>query len=570
MLFSLLFSLLLLALPAAARPGGRSQPPMGLEPLLRRFAADDEALARFYELPFSAHARRRREAFLTEWDERLGGMDFARLSPDAQVDYLLLAGHLEHERARLVFRQAREAQMQSLLPFAPEIVALEERRQRLEPVDPEKAAETLARILQAVRESEAALQKALAEKAGPAAALALRSAGALRDLRERLGRWFAHYDGFQPLFSWWCRQPQADLAKELETYETRLREEAAGIRGKDDDPLVGDPIGRDALLADLRYERLAATPEELAAVAQREMAWCEEEMKKASRAMGRGEDWKAALEAVKAEHVPPGAQDELVVRQAREAIAFVEARDLVTIEPLCRETWRVDMLGREAQKTLPFAAYGGQKMLVAYPLESMDHATKRMSLRGNNIHFSRIVTPHELIPGHHLQGYMAERYRAYRRPFSTPFLVEGWALHWEMLLWDLGYPQTPQNRIGMLFWRMHRCARILVSLGFHLGTMTPAQMIDFLVERVGHERFTATSEVRRFIGEAYSPLYQCAYMIGGLQLRGLYQEQVVRRGGSPRSFHDAVLQENAIPIDLIAARLSARRLTRQAPPQTPP
>jgi hypothetical protein len=41
-----------------------------------------------------------------------------------------------------------------------------------------------------------------------------------------------------------------------------------------------------------------------------------------------------------------------------------------------------------------------------------------------------------------------------------------------MLLWDQGFNATPEDRVGALFWRMHRSARIIFSLGFHLGTMT--------------------------------------------------------------------------------------------------
>ena len=134
----------------------------------------------------------------------------------------------------------------------------------------------------------------------------------------------------------------------------------------------------------------------------------------------------------------------------------------------------------------------------------MKNDDKLMSMRGNNKAFTRIVVAHELIPGHHLQSFMSERNRSYRGTFHTPFFVEGWALYWELRLWDLGYGTTPQERIGMLFWRMHRCARIIVSLKFHLGEMKPQEMIDFLVDRVGHERFGATSEVRRFIGGLFA------------------------------------------------------------------
>jgi uncharacterized protein (DUF885 family) len=108
----------------------------------------------------------------------------------------------------------------------------------------------------------------------------------------------------------------------------------------------------------------------------------------------------------------------------------------------------------------------------------------------------------------------------------------------------------------MLFWRAHRCARILVSLGFHLGTMTTAQMIDLLVDRVGHERDSATAEVRRYVGGGYGPLYQCAYLIGGLQLRALHQDLVGGAKMTERTFHDAVLRQGSIPVEMIRAALT--------------
>ncbi len=118
----------------------------------------------------------------------------------------------------------------------------------------------------------------------------------------------------------------------------------------------------------------------------------------------------------------------------------------------------------------------------------------------------------------------------------------------------------------MLFWRMHRCARIIVSLNYHLGKMKPQEMIDYLVDKVGHERFTATSEVRRFIGGGYSPLYQCAYMIGGLQLRALYKDLVGSGKMTPKAFHDAVLHQGAIPIEMIRAALTNAPLTKDWTP----
>jgi uncharacterized protein (DUF885 family) len=225
------------------------------------------------------------------------------------------------------------------------------------------------------------------------------------------------------------------------------------------------------------------------------------------------------------------------------------------------------MLSPEAQKNLPYAAYSGPNMMVAYARDDMKHEDKMMSMRGNNPHFMHIVTPHELIPGHHLQRFMAERHRPYRLMFSTPFHVEGWALYWELTLWDRNYGETPEDRVGMLFWRMHRAARIIVSLKFHLGQMTPKEMVEFIVDRVGHERLGATGEVRRFIGGGYAPLYQCGYMIGGLQLRALQREVVSSGRMTEKQFNDAVLTCGPIPIELVRATLLNIPLRRDQKPE---
>jgi len=185
-----------------------------------------------------------------------------------------------------------------------------------------------------------------------------------------------------------------------------------------------------------------------------------------------------------------------------------------------------------------------------------------MSMRGNNVPFCRATVHHEVIPGHHLQGFMAERYRSYRRAFRTAFLVEGWPLYWELTLYDLGFDKTPEQKIGALFWRMHRCARIIFSLNFHLEKMTPQECIELLVNRVGHERDNATAEVRRSFDGSYGPLYQIAYLIGGLQQYAMHKELVDSGKMTNRAFNDALLKENRIPIEMLRAAIINQKLTR--------
>src|SRR5262249_15148880 len=125
-------------------------------------------------------------------------------------------------------------------------------------------------------------------------------------------------------------------------------------RPKDSDEIVGRPIGRDALLAALAAEMIPYTPEQLVEMANREYAWCEGEMNKASRERGCGDDWKKALEKVKTLHVAPGGQPKVIRDLALEAIDYVQQHELVTVPPIAAETWRMTMMSPEQQKFSPF------------------------------------------------------------------------------------------------------------------------------------------------------------------------------------------------------------------------
>jgi uncharacterized protein (DUF885 family) len=550
--------------------------------VIERFATDEDALERRHRLSVSARRQERLQEFYAAQRQALDRMDFDALDRDGQIDYVLLRTRLGFLLKELAHEQRQREEAAPLLPFAEAIARLEETRRRFEPLDPEAAAARVSEIHQQLAEKRGALEKRLKEsKAGSADAkdsegkaslaadklpdkvAANRAAKLTDELRETLKGWHEFHAGYDPEFTWWLREPYPKLDKALKDYAKFLRQKLAGYPEDEaeDAPIIGNPIGRQALLDALAAEMIPSGPEELIAIAHREFAWCETEQRRAARDLGFGDDWKKALAHVSQLHVKPGGQPRLIKELADEALKFIEDRQLVTVPELCQEVWRMEMMSVERQKVSPYFT-GGEVISVSFPTDTMAHEDKLMSLRGNNVHFSRATVHHELIPGHHLQGFMAQRHRTHRRAFRTPFLVEGWALYWEMRLWDLGFPKSAEDRVGFLFWRSHRCARIIFSLKFHLGQMTAQEAVDFLVDRVGHERRNATAEVRRSFAGGYGPLYQAAYMLGGLQLRALHRELVGSGQMTERDFHDAVLRENAIPIELIRASLTSQRLTR--------
>lgn len=517
--------------------------------VIEAYTADLNTIERTYPLEISAARQARLEKFAQDQDTALHGIDFDALNRNGQIDYLLLRNAIERLRARVELDRRRASEVEPLIPFYSAIVGLEEARRKMIPVDAPTVGQKLADLAKAIEAAQTGRSQVSAKPT-----VVTRAATRLQELRRTLKNWYAFYDGYDPIFTWWAQDPYRKADQALGDYEKALGAPTSTS-------LIGDPVGRQSLLDYLSYNMIPYTPEELLALARKELAWCEQEMMKASREMGFGDNWHAALEAVKNKYVEPGKQPELVRRLAEEAIEFVTSRDLVTVPPLAREDWWEEMLSPQRQLTSPFFL-GGDLILVAFPTNTMTQEQKLMTMRGNNEHFSRSVVFHELIPGHHLQGFMRERYRKYRDVFETPFWTEGNAFYWELLLWDLGFPRGPEDRIGMLFWHMHRAARIIFSISFHLEQMTAQQCVDFLVERVGHERANAEAEVRRSIDGSYEPIYQSAYMLGALQFYALHKELVGSGKMSNRDFHDAILKENSIPVELIRADLTNQPLTR--------
>jgi uncharacterized protein (DUF885 family) len=544
-----------------------------LRPLIERYAADRVSLSRMYDAPLSEVRKARFTAFYKEWIDKLQKVDFDHLDQQGKIDYLLLDNHLRDRLRELATHEKQDAELSTLLPFAKIIVDLDESRRRMEIPKPEEAAAALSQMIKEIAKTrdsaEAGLvgdTKAASNTAGPqpiraTKVVASRAAATVARLRELLKRWFQYYGGYHPLFTWWVSEPYKEADQSLESYANFLQEKLVGIKADDKTTIIGQPVGREELQAELAAAMIPYSPEELIALAKNEMAWCTREMLRAAHDMGFGDDWHAALEHVKGMHVEPGEQPEAIRKLALEGVEYVEAHDLVTVPALAKETWRWEMMSTERQLVNPFFT-GGDVISISYPTDTMTFEQRMMSMRGNNIPFSRATVFHELIPGHYLQQFMNERYRSYREVFETPFWSEGNAFYWEMLLWNLGFPRTPEERAGMLFWRMHRCARILFTMNFHLGLWTPQQCVDFLVNSVGHEKDNAAAEVRRSFNGSVPALYQSAYMLGALQFRALHVELVDSGKMTNRDFHDALLQENQMPIEMLRAILTNQKLSR--------
>ncbi|HTU65200.1 MAG TPA: DUF885 family protein [Steroidobacteraceae bacterium] len=551
--------------PALASLVGFARGESDLRTVVTRYTQDRAALDRRYPVAGSPERISRFRRFADGWRARLPALDFDALNDEGKIDYIALRNRIDYDLASLKLVEERAAEVAPLLPFFDAARRLVEDRFDRKRADPQ----TTARTLDAIGKQARDLGKLLADRKPGAPLIVggktlndlapLRAADLLASLRENLKDWNTFYDGYDPGYTWWARKPYADLDAALQAYADTLKPPRA--QDAPSAPIFGDPVLAKGLAADLTVEMIPYTPAELLVIGEKEFAWNEARLKEVATHMGYGDDWKAALEYAKTRAPAPGEAPWAIFDIANYEENFIANQHTITLAPLAREVWRLAMQSPERQLINPFFN-GGEVTLLSYPTDTMTFDERSMSMRGNSPHLNFPTVQHEIVPGHHYQQFLEDRFNVHRQFLNdTPFWTEGWALYWELQLWDAkDFPRSDADRIGMLFWRQHRAARILFSMNYQLGKWTPQQCVDFLVDRVGHERANAEAEVRRTTQAP--PLYQAAYLLGGLQLRSLYQELVGSGRMTAQQFHDGVLIGGPMPIELVRARLTNQKLTR--------
>lgn len=180
-----------------------------------------------------------------------------------------------------------------------------------------------------------------------------------------------------------------------------------------------------------------------------------------------------------------------------------------------------------------------------------------------------VLSAHESVPGHHLQIALAQELEGipdFRRYGGYTAFVEGWGLYSESLGPELGLYKDPYSKFGQLTYEMWRAIRLVIDTGIHSLGWTREQAIDYFKANNAKTEQDIIQEVDRYI---VMPAQALAYKSGELEIKSLrqYTQQKLGSRFDVRAFHDQVLSQGALPLDILDTRVKAWVDSMTAAPQ---
>ncbi|HEU4779324.1 MAG TPA: DUF885 family protein [Steroidobacteraceae bacterium] len=302
------------------------------------------------------------------------------------------------------------------------------------------------------------------------------------------------------------------------------------------------------------------TPAQIHQIGLDEVARIQDGMRAVAKELGYAKPTKS-LPELKAFFDWMKARDDMYFKSREELLATYQAFD-VNVAPLLPNYFNLrPKAAYEVRLVEPFreaSASSGQyqgpsldgKRAGIFYVNSFDlKARPRSALAALSLH--------EAAPGHHFQIALQRELGElpmFRRFSRDTAYIEGWGLYAEYLGYEMGIYKDPVQRFGALDAELWRSIRLVTDTGIHFKGWTREQTLDYMYANSPAEQTRAVSEAERF---AAIPGQALAYKIGQLKIVELRKraEKALGKKFDVKAFHDEVLKDGAVPLDVLDAKI---------------
>ena len=324
------------------------------------------------------------------------------------------------------------------------------------------------------------------------------------------------------------------------------------------------PGGRDFYAFEARrYTTTDLTPDQIHQIGLDEVARIRARMETEMRASGWTGDFAGFLNHLRTDPQFYATSREDMLEKASEMAKRADGGLPALFRTLPRLTYNVRPVPLEIEDNYTTGRYNGGSLEEGVPGGYVVNTGK---LDQRPLYELPALTLHEAVPGHHLQIALQQEAAAgpaFRRNAGVTAFTEGWGLYSEFLGEEMGFYRTPEERFGRLSYEMWRACRLVADTGMHWMGWTIEQARACFTDNSALSSHNIETELQRYIGW---PGQALAYKIGEIRLRAVRTRAEAALGErfNVRDFHDALLVDGPLPLDLLDRRMDAWIAARQA------
>jgi uncharacterized protein (DUF885 family) len=317
------------------------------------------------------------------------------------------------------------------------------------------------------------------------------------------------------------------------------------------------PGGRDFYAFEARrYTTTDLTPDQIHQIGLDEVARIRARMETEMRASGWTGDFAGFLNHLRTEPRFYATSREDLLEKASEMAKRADGGLPALFRTLPRLTYNVRPVPEAIEATYTTGRYNGGSLADGVPGGYIVN-TGRLDQRP--LYELPALTLHEAVPGHHLQIALQQEAAQgpyFRRTVDVTAFTEGWGLYAEFLGEEMGFYRTPEERFGRLSYEMWRACRLVADTGMHWMGWTVDEARRCFAENSALAPHNIETELQRYVGW---PGQALAYKIGEIRLRAIRTraEQALGERFNVRDFHDALLVDGPLPLDLLDQRMDA-------------
>lgn len=166
-----------------------------------------------------------------------------------------------------------------------------------------------------------------------------------------------------------------------------------------------------------------------------------------------------------------------------------------------------------------------------------------------NEHMIHVLTVHEAMPGHYLEGWHSSKFPStLRAVLRSGVFAEGWAVYTERMMADAGYQaEDPLFRLMQLKFYARTVANALLDQGLHVDGWTKEQAMDLMVRQSFQQQSEADG---KWIRAQLSSGQLATYFVGAQEHFDTRKAWEAKTGEDfdLKAYHDKVLSYGAPPV----------------------